>query len=81
MKIRDAHSRVSGEEKTYVMPSGGLEIVGDDGRTLYSLMLKDGQLEVSVGGAIKHGEMILDDKLAIIPVSINRVLITRSECK
>lgn len=81
MKIRDAHATVNGDKKTHTMPSGGLEIVGDDGRSLYTLKLKDGQLEVQVGGVVKHGGLVLDDKLGVLPIARNCVLITRSEYK
>lgn len=81
MKIRDAHATVNGDKTTQVMPSGGLEIVGDDGQSLYTLKLKDGQLEIQVGGVVKHGGLVMDDKISVLPIARNCVLIARSEYK
>lgn len=77
MRIRDCHATRNGDELIQTMPSGGLEIVGDDGRTLFSVRLKDGQLQVMAGGVCKHEGKMLDDRISIIPHSSNHVSIVR----
>lgn len=77
MKIRDAHASVNGDFSTTPMPSGGLEIVGDDGRTLFTIKLQSGALQVTAGMVCKVDGVLLDDKLSIIPHSRNCVFIER----
>lgn len=77
MKIRDRNATLYGDETCYVMPSGGLEVVGEDGRTLFSIELEDGILKVQTGTACKHGGKVLDNRLVVIPHSANYVSIAR----
>jgi hypothetical protein len=77
MKIRDSHAAVNGEFDTQEMPSGSLDIIADDGRTLFSLRLKDGVLEVSSGGICKHADQVLNEGLTIAPRYANLVSISR----
>jgi len=78
MKIRDSHAELNGDSKTQTMPSSSLDVVGDDGRTLFSVALKDGQLEVRTGGFCKHDGIVLDEKLFVIPRYANQVFIART---
>lgn len=77
MKIRDRNASLNGDDSCYVMPSGGLEIVGDDGRALFSIEIKDGVLNVQTGVACKHGGKVLDNRLVVIPHSANFLSIAR----
>jgi len=77
MKIRDSHAAVNGEFETQQMPSGSLDIIADDGRTLFTLRLKDGALEISSGGICKHEEQVLNEGLMITPRYSNLVTISR----
>jgi hypothetical protein len=77
MKIRDSHASIQGEFSAITMPSGGLEVIGDDGRTLYTIKLDGGKLHVSAGVVCKLNGVLLDDKLSIAPHSRNSVVIER----
>lgn len=77
MKIRDGHASIQGEFSTITMPSGGLEVIGDDGRVLYTIKLEDGKLNVTAGEICKVGGVLLDDKLSIVPLYRNSVVIER----
>jgi len=82
MKIRDAHAAVSGDKTEYDMPSNGLEIIADDGRTLFSVSLaKDGALRVKAGHICQHYGKFLDDTLKIKPIATNLIELHRDECK
>jgi len=78
MKIRDSHAELNGDSKTQKMDSGSLDVVADDGRTLFSVSLKDGQLEVRSGGFCNHAGVVLDDKLFVVPRYANQVFIARA---
>jgi hypothetical protein len=72
MRVRDSFATLNGDKTETVMPSGGLEIIADDGRTLYSINLnKDGSLRVSVDMVCKHGDVVLDDRPLISPWAAN----------
>ena len=73
MKIRDSQAQLNGDETCYVMPSKGLEIVADDGRTLFSISLKDNVLRVDSGAFCKHGGTLLDNEFLIAPHAANCV--------
>jgi hypothetical protein len=77
MQIRDSHSSVKGDFSTITMPSGGLDVIGEDGRTLYTIKLDGGKLSVSAGMVCKVEGVLLDDKLSIAPHSRNSVVIER----
>jgi hypothetical protein len=63
MRVRDSYATLNGDKTETVMPSGGLEIIADDGRALYDIRLNnDGSLHVSVCMVCKHGGVVLDDK-------------------
>lgn len=60
-----------------------LDIIADDGKTLFNLRLNDiGELEISTGGSVvKHNKTMLDSKLVISPVSGNSINISRLKYK
>lgn len=79
MKIRDSFATLNGDSTVYEMPSGGLEIVADDGRPLFGIRLKDGVLHIDSGMVCKHEGRMLDDRFAIKPVAANCVDIEKLE--
>lgn len=80
MKIRDSHATLNGDETTHDLPSGGLQIVAGDGRSLYEvILLKTGVLQIRMGMVCRHGGKLLDDTLLIKPVASNVVEIIRPE--
>lgn len=44
MKIRDSHARINGDEATHDMPSGGLDVIADDGRSHGGKVMDDALL-------------------------------------
>ena len=79
MKIRDAHARINGCDEVFEMPSGGINIIADDGQTLFSIDLDDNVLKIEAGHVCKHGGRILDDKYHIRPRAGNLITITKDE--
>ncbi len=77
MKIRDSLASIQGEFATTTMPSGGLEVIGDDGRILYTIKLEGGKLNVMAGEICKVDGILLDDKLSIVPLYRNSIVIER----
>jgi len=78
MKVRDGHATINGDKTEYSIPSGTVEIIADDGRTLFSVhMQKDGAMAVRAGSVCKHGDKLLDDRLDIRPIASNAIEITR----
>ena len=66
----------------YGIPSNGLEIIADDGRTLFNVSLaNDGVLRVKAGHICQHYGKFLDDTLKIKPISTNLIELHRDECK
>ncbi len=79
MKVRDSFATLNGDETVTSMPSGGLEVVADDGRTLFSVRLaKDGTLEVSGGNFCKHAGLVLEESLSVIPRASNLVYVRKA---
>jgi len=73
--------RGEGESEGFSIPATGFDIMADDGRALYSFrMSASGVLEVSVGGGgvAKHGGVMLDSQLIVLPRSSNVVHIGRA---
>ncbi|MCG3176963.1 MAG: hypothetical protein MOGMAGMI_01927 [Candidatus Omnitrophica bacterium] len=80
MKVRDSFAVINGDTAIIEMPSGGLEIVADDGHALFALRLtKDGTLEVSGGNTCKHGGELLEERLQIEPRACNLVYVRKSK--
>ncbi len=77
MKVRDGHATVNGDPTEHTMPSGSVEIIADDGRTLFSITEHDGCLNIHAGMVCKHKGEILDDRLMVIPIACNRIEIRR----
>jgi hypothetical protein len=82
MRIRDAYATISGDKTEHKMPSKGLEIIADDGRTLFGVWLaKDGSLRVTAGHHCRHAGKVFDDTFKIKPISTNLIELHRDECK
>ncbi len=82
MKIRDSHATINGDKTEYEMPSGGLEIIASDGKTLFSINLnQDGSIRVDAGSYCRHNGAILEDRFRIAPVAANVVAIFKLENK
>lgn len=78
MKIRDSHATLSNDEREYEMTSGGLEIISDDGRTLFCIELqKDGSLRVDSGSFCKHNGRLLEDRIQVMPRAANVIEVSR----
>lgn len=77
MKIRDAHATHFGVDKVIKMPSGGIDIVADDGRPLFSISIDGNELHVDGGMVCKHEEVILDNRFIIKPVAANCVKVIK----
>lgn len=82
MKIRDAYATINGDTTEHTMPSGGLDIIADDGKTLFGIRLeKDGTIQINAGHFCKHHGVILDDSIKVTPISSNRIIVERQEYK
>lgn len=81
MKIRDMHSTISGDTTEYEMPSGGLEIIAEDGRTLFCIHGIDGKIEISTGRFCKHKGKVLDTGIIVKPKASNLIEVSRVEYK
>jgi len=82
MRIRDGHAAMNGDKTKYDMPSNGLEIIADDGRTLFGVWLaKDGSLRVTAGHHCRHAGKVFHDTFKIKPIATNLIELHRDECK
>lgn len=82
MKIRDGFAIINGNKEVITMDSGSLDIIADDGRTLYSINLtKEGHLEIDFGTICKFNGLLLDDRGCIIPRAANCFTVQRFEYK
>jgi hypothetical protein len=81
MKIRDSHATVNGHDEVFEMPSGGVDIIADDGQSLFSISLDGNVLRVAINNICKHEEKILDDHFVVKPVASNCANLIRPEYK
>lgn len=82
MKIRDSHAKINGDKTEHDMPSGGVEIIAQDGRTLFCISLeKDGAIHVSASGHCKHNGIVLEDGITVRPKASNVVHVYRLESR
>lgn len=79
MKIRDLHATINGNTEIFTMPSGGIEIIADDGKTLFSLRLEGNSLLLSSGQTCKHNGEVLRDDFMIKPRASNCVDIVKTK--
>jgi len=82
MRIRDAHAILNGCKDTFECPSGGLDIIADDDRTMFSVKLEpSGELSVWSGTYCNHKGKILSDHFVIVPHASNVVHFRKLEQK
>jgi len=79
MKIRDSHNLINGIDETIEFKSRTIDIVADDGRTMFSLSIDGNELTLYAGNICKHAGAILDDRFVIKPKSGNCVTIVKTE--
>lgn len=80
MRIRDSFAVINGDMTEYYMPSGGLEIIADDGRTLFCInSTNDGGIDIGGGIICKHQGKMLDSIISINPVAANRAVIRKRD--
>ena len=77
LKIRDSFARINGNKDVYVASSGGIEIIGEDGGTMFSISISGRELRVDAGNVCKQGDLILDDRFSIKPIASNCITITK----
>lgn len=78
LKVRDGHATLNGDKTEHEMPSGSMDIIGQDGKTLFCITLGHAaDLQISAHGVLKHDEVLLDDKIGVRPWDSSRVLIVR----
>lgn len=81
MKIREMHASVNGSCEQFNMESGGLEIIAEDGRTLFCISFRagePGQIEISTGSFCKHEGAMLDTGILVKPIASNVVAVRRN---
>lgn len=79
MRIRDGYARLNGDDTEFVAESDSIEIIGDDGRTLIEISLKDNVFRVDSGHVCKHNNKILYDRFSIQPIAVNCFNLTKIE--
>lgn len=79
MKIRDMHATLSDDKTEYEMPSGGLDILADDGRVLFCIIQNGDKIEITTSCICKQGNKLLDRGMTITPRYINSIEISRAE--
>jgi hypothetical protein len=74
MKIRDFTAARAGNISTADIGPGGLEIMADDGKALFTIRLKDGILTIySVSETVRHGGIKFMPGLVVDRISENSV--------
>jgi len=82
LRIRDGHAMLNGDKTEYTMDSGSVDIIAEDGRTMFGIRLcKDYSLEIDSGVVCKNGGILHDDAFDIRPISSNRIRLTKPEYK
>lgn len=78
--VRDSFATLNGDNKVITMPSGGLDVVAEDGRTIFSISLKGNVLHVDGGTVCKLGDgAVYDDRFMIRPVAGNCVDLVKTK--
>ena len=80
MTMRVRNMGLDPEEPEYAMPSGGLQILTDGGKTLFYVVLNDdGSIDVSSGSVCSHGGVVLATAITLRPKASNVVTIRRDD--
>jgi len=76
MKIRDEYAKLNNDHSEQEF--SGIEIIADNGETLYSLKLDDdGVLEIIGGNFCKHNGILLKESICVFPYDNHRIFIQR----
>lgn len=77
--IRDCHAVLNGSKTVHTMDGGGIDIVTENGNSLFSIYLTDDGMgiEVSASSTTMVGGEILNDTIAVKPRASNLVHIIR----
>jgi hypothetical protein len=82
VKVRDKHATINGTADDVTNFPNGIEIVTDDGRSLFDISLnEDGTLEIFGGTHCKFNNKILTDNFTIQPLAFNCVRLIKNEHK
>lgn len=82
MKIRDSHATLNRDKTEFECPSGGLDIISDDGKRLFSIRVEGpGTISVECGGHCKHMGKLFEDKASIFPRACNLIHFQKVESK
>ena len=78
MKIRDGRATLNGDNTVTEIASDEIEIVADDGRTLFGVRMRpDGSILLHAGHVCKHLDVILDDRMSIAPRDCRSITVSR----
>jgi len=78
MKIRDSHATLAGDDTEHTMLSESLDIIAEDGKTLFTVRLQsDGSIRIRAGHFCRHGGKVLNDVILISPQACNAAIISR----
>ena len=75
--IRDAHAVINGDKRTFRCISGGLQIIGDGGKTLFEISACENPDPNSF--KIDSLRISTDSRVLIIPVASNVVIVSSYE--
>ena len=83
MNVRDSHASLNNDKTVFTCPSGGLQIIADDGKTLFDISLLQGGAEIAIEAGIycEHGGKRYQDLYVISPKASNLVYIRKLEYK
>lgn len=85
MRIRDRYHSLGDERLTKIIELGsdGIDIVNSEGRALFRIQLSDegASIEINAGDWGRHEGVVYEDRIQVIPVCCNVVVIRRPEYK
>ena len=79
MKIRDSFSKLDGSGEVFTAESGGIDILSDDGRTIFSISIKDNVLRLDAGMVCKIDDLVYEDRFSIKPIAANCIEISKNK--
>lgn len=81
MKVIDSHSVLNGNTEAINIDSDSLDIIADNGKTLFTIKQQRDGITISGGSFCKHNGKLLDTYLNIRPIASNVVFVSRDEYK
>lgn len=81
--VKDGHAVINGNDTTFSVESGVLNVITEGGRALFSIrLLDDGDgVEITADWVITVGKSVLDEKLMVLPKASNCVEVRRNKYK